>query len=121
MPGITSLADAPRFVPAMEAIGYQYIPDYEDQLPERRYFVKPPGRGYSIERLFHVHAVETTSGFWRRHTAFRDYLRAHHEACAEYAALKRRLAAQYGADRAGYTEAKTEFIRRIERLAGFTE
>jgi GrpB-like predicted nucleotidyltransferase (UPF0157 family) len=118
MPGLRSLDDAPHFVPAMEAIGYQYNPDYEAQLPERRYFVKPPGRGYHIERLFHVHAVETTSAFWRRHTAFREYLRSHPEACEEYARLKRRLAAQYGPDRVRYTDAKTEFIQGIETLAG---
>jgi GrpB-like predicted nucleotidyltransferase (UPF0157 family) len=118
MPGLRSLDDAPLLVPVMEAIGYQYIPEYEDQLPERRYFVKPPGRGYHIERLFHVHAVETSSPFWRRHTAFRDYLRAHPEACEEYAALKRLLAAKHGADRVGYTDAKTEFIQGIEARAG---
>jgi GrpB-like predicted nucleotidyltransferase (UPF0157 family) len=118
MPGLRSLDDALHFVPAMEAIGYQYIPEYEDNLPERRYFVRPPGRGYAVTRLFHVHAVETTSRFWRRHQAFRDYLRAHPDACAEYAALKRRLADEYGADREGYTEAKSEFITRIEKLAG---
>ncbi|MEX0683100.1 MAG: GrpB family protein [Dehalococcoidia bacterium] len=117
MPGLRSLDDAPQFVPAMEAIGYQYIPEYEDNLPERRYFVRPPGRGYHIERLFHVHAVETTSTFWQRHLAFRDNLRAHPDACEEYAALKRRLATEYGPDREGYTEAKSEFIRGIEEKA----
>jgi GrpB-like predicted nucleotidyltransferase (UPF0157 family) len=117
MPGLRSLDDAPQIVSAMEGLGYQYIPDYEDELPERRYFVRPPGRGYRHKRLFHVHAVETTSAFWRRHLAFRDYLRTHAETADEYAALKRRLAAEYGSDRVGYTEAKTEFITRIESLA----
>jgi len=61
--------------------------------------------------------VEPTSAFWRRHLGFRDYLRAHPDAAAEYAALKRRLAAEYGTDRVGYTDAKTDFITRIESLA----
>jgi GrpB-like predicted nucleotidyltransferase (UPF0157 family) len=116
MPGLRSLDDAPRVIAGMQSIGYQYIPVYEDDLPERRYFVRPPGRGYWHNRLFHVHAVETVSRFWRRHLAFRDYLRAHPEACDEYAALKRRLATEHGADREGYTEAKSEFITSIERL-----
>ncbi len=117
MPGLRSLDDAPPVISAMEGLGYQYIADYEDELPERRYFVRPPGRGYRHKRLFHVHAVETTSAFWRRHLAFRDYLRTHAETAAEYAALKRRLATEYGADRVGYTEAKTEFITGTEALA----
>jgi len=117
MPGLRSLNDAPQVISAMEGLGYQYIPEYEDELPERRYFVRPPGRGYRHKRLFHVHAVETTSEFWRRHLTFRNYLRAHSETADEYATLKRRLADEYGADRVGYTDAKTEFITRIESLA----
>jgi GrpB-like predicted nucleotidyltransferase (UPF0157 family) len=37
---------------------------------------------------------------------FRDYLRAHPDAMREYGQLKRHLAAVYGADRDGYTNAK---------------
>lgn len=61
--------------------------------------------------------METTSDLWARHIAFRGYLRTHPETAAEYAALKRRLAAEYASDRQGYTEAKTEFIRSIEMKA----
>ncbi len=117
MPGLRSLGDAPHVISAMEELGYQYFPEYEDELPERRYFVRPPGPANRHRRLFHIHAVETTSAFWHRHLAFRDYMRAHAETAEEYAALKRRLAAEYGSDRVGYTEAKTEFITRIESLA----
>ncbi len=117
MPGVRALGDAPYVISAMEELGYQYIAEYEDELPERRYFVRPPGPANRHRRLFHIHAVETTTAFWRRHVAFRDYLRAHPKVAGEYAALKRRLAAEYGSDREGYTEAKTEFIRRIESLA----
>lgn len=117
MPGIRSLADTPRIIEPMAHLGYEYIPAYEDQLPERRYFRKPPGPESVNRRQFHVHVVETTSDFWRRHLAFRDYLRANPEASAEYAALKRRLAAEFGSDREGYTNAKTVFIRGIEEKA----
>ena len=117
MPGLRSLGDAPPVIRAMERLGYQYVADYEDELPERRYFVRPPGRGYRHKRLFHVHAVETTSAFWRRHLAFRDHLRTHPDVASEYADLKRRLATEHGSDRVGYTNAKTEFITGIESLA----
>ncbi len=117
MPGLRALSDAPHIISAMKELGYQYFPEYEPELPERRYFVRPPGPANRHKRLFHIHAVETTSAFWRRHLAFRDHLRAHPDVAGEYAALKRRLAAEYGPDREGYTEAKTEFITRIESLA----
>jgi len=89
MPGLRSLDDSPYIVGPLQ----------------------------KLRRLFHLHIVEPTSAFWRRHLGFRDYLRAHPDAAAEYAALKRRLAAEYGTDRVGYTDAKTDFITRIESLA----
>jgi len=113
MPGLRSLADAPRLTPLLETIGYEYVPTLESDLPERRFFRKD----VAGERAFHLHIVETTSGFWERHVLFRDYLRAHPEAAAAYERLKRRLAAEYGSDRVGYTDAKTEFIRSIEEAA----
>ena len=54
---------------------------------------------------------------WRRYLAFRDALRADPQLVNEYAALKRELAAEFGADRLGYTEAKTDFVRRVERMS----
>ena len=117
MPGLRDLGDSPLIVRPLQALGYRYFPEHEDVLPERRYFALPAGDEHRGRRRFHLHIVETTSEFWRRHLAFRDYLRAHPDVAGEYAALKRRLAAEYGSDREGYTEAKTEFITRIESLA----
>jgi len=54
--------------------------------------------------------VEHGGEFWVRHVAFRDLLRARPGLAEQYAALKRELAARYGTDREGYTEAKTPFI-----------
>ncbi len=62
--------------------------------------------------------VELGSEFWERHLLFRDYLRADRETMARYEALKRELAARFGSDREGYTDAKTDFIRSIEAAAG---
>lgn len=117
MPGLRSLGDARHILEPMRRLGYQYIPEYEDELPERRYFRMPAGDAFRGRGSHHVHVVETASRFWRRHIAFRDYLRSHPDVAAEYGELKRLLAAEYGTDREGYTEAKTEFITRIERLA----
>ena len=50
------------------------------------------------------------------HLRLRDHLRTNPGTAAQYSALKRGLAAAYGDDRAGYTEAKTAFIEAV--LAG---
>ena len=84
-------------------------------MPERRYFRK--GRRGTEGDKYHLHVVEPDGEFWRRHLAFRDYLRAHPEAAREYAALKRRLAAEHGTDVDAYTDAKVEFILGIEEKA----
>jgi len=48
---------------------------------------------------------------------FRDYLIAHPETAAEYAALKIRLHKEFEHDRDGYTKAKSEFIRAVTERA----
>lgn len=111
MGGVRDLGEVTRYVADLEGIGYEYVPQYEVFIPERRYFRKPrTGQG---ARTHHLHIVELTSDFWRRHLLFRDYLRTHPVAAREYADLKRRLAAEYGDDGRGYTDAKGPFIESI--------
>lgn len=112
--GLRHLEDATHILEPLAGLGYIYIPEYEDTLPERRYFDK----NRTSEDGFHLHVVEIDSYFWRRHIAFRDYLRSHPEAVREYDELKTRLARECGPDREKYTDSKTEFVQRIERLAG---
>jgi GrpB-like predicted nucleotidyltransferase (UPF0157 family) len=106
--GAESLPAIERGIPGLVALGYRYIPEFEDQLPQRRYLVRPsPGPA-----RFHVHAVEIGGPFWTEHLAFRDALRSDRELFNEYLALKRRLAEAHHADSAGYTDAKAPFIQR---------
>jgi GrpB-like predicted nucleotidyltransferase (UPF0157 family) len=76
-------------------------------------------KGYTpdgfAERVYHLHIRYT--GDWDE-LHFRDYLIAHPEAATEYAALKRRLFADYEFDRDTYTEAKGDFIRDCVAKAG---
>ena len=60
---------------------------------------------------------EVDSAWERRHLAFRDELRRDPGAAAEYAALKRRLAAEHPRDIQTYVDGKTDFIRSIEARA----
>jgi GrpB-like predicted nucleotidyltransferase (UPF0157 family) len=107
MVAVSSLADAQKCIEQLRSIGYEYQPQHEVSMPERRYFRK--GDPVS-EQHYHLHMVERTSDFWERHLLFRDYLRSHPEAAREYYVLKKELASKYGLDREGYTEAKTAFI-----------
>ena len=112
MIGVSNLAEIEQRIAALEAGGYRYVPEYEAQLPERRYLRKPrlgPG-------VFHLHGVVTGSAFWVRQLVFRDYLRAHPESAAAYEALKRELASRL--DRTAYTDAKGPFIEGILAAAG---
>ncbi len=63
-------------------------------------------------RTHHLHLAPAGHRIWEG-LAFRDYLCAHPEEAARYAALKRELAAHYQEDREGYTAAKTAFVREI--------
>lgn len=110
---ITKLSDSSKVIPRLESIGYIYAPEYEADLPERRYLYK----GRTLEDQFHLHIVELNSTFWLRHIAFRDFLCTHPAEADAYSRLKIQLAAQYGNDRNGYTDAKTAFIQNIEKMA----
>ncbi len=107
MLGVPDLAEATRRIAALEAEGYEYVPAYERQIPERRYFRKP-WRG---PRAYHLHAVVEGGRLWTRHLAFRDHLRAHPESAAAYAELKRELASR--CNKIEYTDAKRPFIDAV--------
>ncbi len=68
-------------------------------------------------RKVHIHVCEVGSAWERRHLAFRDYLRSHDDAVAEYANLKRRLAAAHPRDIQSYVDGKTAFVTTIETRA----
>jgi GrpB-like predicted nucleotidyltransferase (UPF0157 family)/2'-5' RNA ligase len=111
--GLEDLYDAFRLIEPLSAIGYSYIPEYETDLPERRYFHKRPENA----QWFNLHLAEVGSDFWNRHIGFRDYLRREPEAAAEYHRLKVSLARKFPESTADYTDAKTPFIRAAEERA----
>ena len=114
MVGVRSLDDSPDVVERLEAIGYEYVPEFERQMPSRRYFRKLRGG----RRTHQIHLVERSdAAFWDRHVLFRDHLRAHPDDAEEYARLKRGLSRRFRDDRTAYTDAKTVFISGIVRRA----
>ncbi|WP_443049212.1 GrpB family protein [Streptomyces sp. NBC_00316] len=78
----------------LEAIGFVY----RAESPERtkRYFREAPGR-----RRTHVHVRRLGSFSQQFSLLFRDYLRCHSAAIAEYAAVKRRWEAEFHDDSYG--------------------
>ena len=109
MVGLSHLDEAEARIPALEQIGYQYVPAHESELPDRRYFRKVQ----SGRKTHHVHAVVHGSDFWRRHLLFRDYLRRHDAMAKEYLRLKQRLAAVHLTNRRAYLQAKSDFIEAV--------
>ena len=68
-------------------------------------------------RTHHVHLIPFQSPLWFERLAFRDYLRSHPEIAAQYASLKRQLAAASDGDRELYTTGKTSFVQQIVERA----
>jgi len=97
----------------LKAIGYHLIPRPENPPPHMMFAKGYSDKGYAGQ-AYHVHV--RYKGDWDE-PLFRDYLIDHLETAREYGLLKRRLARQFPNDREKYTEAKTEFILRIMRLA----
>jgi|APFre7841882724_1041349.scaffolds.fasta_scaffold28187_1 GrpB-like predicted nucleotidyltransferase (UPF0157 family) len=106
--GADSLAAIESRIAALERAGYQYVPKYEQELPMRRYFVKPAGPG---SLRVHLHGVVLGSSFWQEYMAFRDALRADGSLRAGYHSLKMELAQRFAHDKPAYTAGKGPFIR----------
>jgi GrpB-like predicted nucleotidyltransferase (UPF0157 family) len=105
MVGIREVREGLRCITPLIGLDYDCVGEFG--VPGRLYFRKGSPRSH------HVHMVELGCEFWQRHLTFRDVLRSRPKLVAEYSALKRRLAGQYGDDRVGYTEAKSPFIEAV--------
>jgi len=106
-----SLADAddmPAAIARLAAIGYVHEGDLG--VPGREAFATPPGYG---KHDHHLYVCVPGCAAHAEHVAFRDYLLVHPAAAQAYGELKRSLAARHRHDRAGYTNGKTDFVRRI--------
>jgi GrpB-like predicted nucleotidyltransferase (UPF0157 family) len=95
----------------LEQIGYKARG--ENGIPGRRYFSKPSQGA----RSHHLHFFQIGDPNIDRMLLFRDYLLAHPVMASAYEGLKEILAAEYSNDRRSYSDAKTAFIRDIERRA----
>jgi GrpB-like predicted nucleotidyltransferase (UPF0157 family) len=113
MAGVRHLSDAIWCIQPLKTLGYEYVPEYEKLIPDRRYFRKGNMQGLEQGSTHHLHMVEAKGEFWERQLLFRDYLRDHPEEARRYADLKKTLASRFSSDRESYTSAKTDYIQEI--------
>ena len=95
---------------SMENLGYEAWGEY--RIPGRRFFVKGEDK-----RTHHVHTFAKGSEHIDRHLCVREYLIAHPQEAAQYAALKQDLAKQCRYNRRGYVEGKHDYILALEQRA----
>jgi GrpB-like predicted nucleotidyltransferase (UPF0157 family)/GNAT superfamily N-acetyltransferase len=110
MAGVKGLEESRSAIALLAGNGYFYFPYRPDLM---HWFCKPS----PSFRTHHLHLVPYGSRLWMERIAFRDYLRSHPEAAAEYGDLKQRLAFLHRLDREAYTEAKGPFVRQIIQRA----
>lgn len=107
---VSSPADIPDAIARLAALGY--VHEGDKGVPGREAFLWPPGT-----RRHHLYLCVCDSDEYRRHIAFRDYLREHPDEAQRYEALKRGLAARFREDRTAYNDGKTEFVEAVLRKA----
>jgi putative glutamine amidotransferase len=110
---VPSLAPRARWRDPLVAAGYRYRLDPTSV--EREFLAKETPDGH---REVNLHVCVAGGDWERRHLAFRDHLRADPEAADAYGRLKRDLATNHDRDIHTYTDAKTVFIREIEKRTG---
>ena len=101
--GVRDLAASRACFAPLSALEYQYAPY---RVEEMHWFCKPDAQ----RRTHHLHLVPAGSRRFDEELAFRDSLRRDGALAADYAALKRGLAARFRDDREAYTRAKADFI-----------
>ncbi|HEV2479633.1 MAG TPA: GrpB family protein, partial [Puia sp.] len=114
-PIIDIVAEVPDFDnPTMETIaqrlrpaGWHFTPPGLDARPYRRFFIKV----VDDARAVHLQLLLPGSPQRTDQVRFRNLLRTSAQLRADYAALKRQLAAQHTQDREAYTHAKTSFVK----------
>ncbi|USO02506.1 MAG: GNAT family N-acetyltransferase [Alphaproteobacteria bacterium] len=116
---IVVVKDSSIVTEVFEKLGY--TAKGELNLPLRLYFSKDE------PHKINLHLFEEGDARIKLNLMFRDYLRAHPEACKEYAKLKTELLAKEESHEKGqyrltkYTLGKNKFIKKILKVTGFDE
>lgn len=110
---ISDSTDLNKLKGDIESIGYVYSYQPNNPAPHMMFMKGYTAKGFQGQ-AYHLHV--RYRGDWDE-IYFRDYLITHPKVAKEYGALKLQLKEQYKHDRDGYTQAKSDFIRKITELA----
>lgn len=108
---VAAQEDVPEAIERLRSLGYVYQGD--KGIRGREAFLWPPAA-----RPHHLYVVVCGNEPHRNHVDFRDRLRGDPQLAAEYAALKKTLAARHADDPLAYQDGKTEFVTRVLDQAG---
>lgn len=111
--GVRDWDEAKITIAPLTDIGWGYVGEHG--IPRRHYFRRGAVSG---RRTHHLHMLEVTHPECESMLSFRNYLRGHPNAAADYERLKLDLARR-NLDGPGYQEAKAPFIQGVlERARG---
>ncbi len=107
---VNSLSEQKQAANLLENHGYIIMSETENRISLNKGYTE---NGFA-EKVFHLHLRLKGDD---DEIYFRDYLNAHPKTAKEYEKLKLKLAKEYEHNRDEYTQAKTEFVKRITDLA----
>lgn len=110
---ITEDCDLKFLVSVLENNGYIFEKQPQKPAPHMMFMKGYTEKGFE-EKVFHLHVRYL--GDWNE-LYFRDYIQWHKDVAEEYGKLKMGLKDKYEHNRDGYTEAKTEFIKKYNNIA----
>tara|TARA_B100001250_G_scaffold11370_1_gene9862 strand:+ start:1321 stop:1827 length:507 start_codon:yes stop_codon:yes gene_type:complete len=104
-----------KYIDPIKNLGYTHIKKYEIETPNRRFFFFEKSK----KRISHIHLVKQHSRWFKRHMAFRNELRSNESIRKKYQKLKHSLSEKEWIDGNEYADAKTTFIRSVEKMLKF--
>ena len=104
-----------KYIDPIKNLGYTHIKEYEIEIPSRRFFFFEENK----KRIAHIHLVKHNSRWFKRHLAFRNELRSNEVIRKKYQDLKYSLSEKEWKDGNEYADAKTTFIRSVEKMLKF--
>lgn len=102
--------DLDPVVAHLATLQYEYVPDLESVIPERRFFRKEIIGGI----CHHIHMVMKDGQFWKRHLYYRDELRNSRELRLQYERLRVELSKEHWPPGNEFVAIKSDFIRMVE-------
>jgi GrpB-like predicted nucleotidyltransferase (UPF0157 family) len=109
MANTESFAEIEKIIEKLRPDCWNYVPPELDGRKYRRFFVKV----IDGKRTAHLHLMLKDETRWEEQLLFRDKLRKNPFLVNEYSELKKKLAKENRNNREAYTEAKTNFVKKV--------